>query len=317
MIWVIGSTGMLGAELCGLLQKNKIQYIGTSSDVDVTDYNALRAYAGKWETENYFEAHKNGEAGRIRWIINCSAYTAVEKAESDRNAAKAINVDGARNIARTAREIGAKLIHISTDYVFDGKADTPYKETDEKSPLGVYGETKSSGEDEIEKLMTQYFIIRTSWLYGFKSPNFVATMAKLMNTRPEIKVVNDQHGSPTLTADLAEAIYLIIKICDKAGTNIFSRGSVPYGIYHFTDSGETTWFDFAKEIQRLLLKYRKITNKCNVLPCTTIEFGAKVDRPEYSVLSKDKISRALRIKIPKWRDSLESFIKDERFTVPQ
>lgn len=317
MIWVIGSTGMLGAEFSRLLQKNKIQFAGTSSDVDARDYKALKAFAEKFERENYISAHKKGEAGRIQWIVNCSAYTAVEKAQSDKAAAQALNVDAARNIARVAREIGAKLIHISTDYVFDGKASSPYKESDAKSPLGVYGQTKSDGEDEIQKTMTQYFILRTSWLYGFGRPNFVYTMAKLMNSKEEIKVVNDQRGSPTFAADLAEAILDIIKICDKAGTNIFSKETVPYGVYHFTDAGETTWFDFAVEIQRLLKKRKLLSNECKVLPCTTAEFGAKVERPAYSVLDKEKICKALKIKIPKWQDSLDRFIKDSGFSIPQ
>lgn len=317
MIWVIGSTGMLGAELCRLLEKNKIQFVGTSSAVDARDFTALKAFADKWERDNYVSAHKNGEPGRIQWIVNCSAYTAVEKAESDKEAAQALNVDAARNIARTAREIGAKLIHISTDYVFDGKASAPYTESGAKSPLGVYGKTKSDGEDEIQKTMNQYFIIRTSWLYGYGRPNFVYTMAKLMNSKEEIKVVNDQRGSPTFTADLAEAILDIIKTCGKAGTNIFSKETVPYGIYHYTDSGDTTWFDFAVEIQRLLKKRKLLSNDCRVLPCTTAEFGAKVERPAYSVLSKEKIKAALKIKIPKWQDSLERFIKDARFEMPQ
>lgn len=308
---------MLGAEFCRLLEKNKIQFVGTSSDVDAREYSALKAFADKWETDNYMEAHKNGTAGRIQWIVNCSAYTAVEKAESDKEAAKALNVDAARNIARTAREIGAKLIHISTDYVFNGRADSPYNEDDAKSPLGVYGQTKSDGEDEIQKLMTQYFIIRTSWLYGFNRPNFVYTMAKLMNTKEEIKVVNDQIGSPTFTADLAEAMLMIIKNCEKAGTNIFSKEKVPYGVYHFTNEGKCSWFDFALEIQRLLKKYKLISNDCKVNSCTTQEYGAKVERPAYSVLSKEKIKAALKTKIPKWQDSLDRFIKDERFEIPQ
>ena len=316
MMWVIGSTGMLGAEFTRLLQKNKIQHVGTSSQVDARDFKALKAFANNWETENYLAAHKNGSPSRIQWIVNCSAYTAVEKAQSDQEAARALNVDAARNIARAAREIGAKLIHISTDYVFDGSANSPYKESDAKRPLGVYGQTKSDGEDEIQKAMTQYFIFRTSWLYGFDRPNFVYTMAKLMDSKEEIKVVNDQIGSPTFTADLAEAMLATIKSVQKAGTDIFSKEGIPYGIYHFTNAGETSWHGFALEIQRLLKKRKLIQNDCRVLPCSTAEYGAKVERPAYSVLSKEKIQAALKIKIPKWQDSLERFIKDERFKIP-
>ena len=317
MIWVIGSTGMLGAELCRLLQKNKIPFAGTSSGVDARDYKALKDFVEKWESENYFTARQNGHSSRFKWIVNCSAYTAVEKAESDKKAAQELNESAPANIARVAREIGAKLIHVSTDYVFDGKASVPYKEDDHKSPLGVYGLTKSNGEDLIQKTMTQYFIFRTSWLYGFDRPNFVYTMAKLMNEKDGIKVVNDQFGTPTFTGDLAEAILLAIRSVEKAGTNIFSKEGMPYGVYHFTNEGQTTWFDFAVEIQRLLNKRKLLSNNCKVSPCSTQEYGAKVERPAYSVLSKEKIKAALRIKIPKWQDSLERFIKDARFKIPQ
>ncbi len=313
MIWVIGSTGMLGMEFCRLLKKNKISFVASSSEVDARQFKALKDFAQKWESDNYLTSRQNGLANRIQWIVNCSAYTAVEKAQSDKAAAKELNQDAPKNIARVAREIGAKLIHVSTDYVFDGKASFPYKETDAKSPLGVYGQTKADGEDEIQKTMTQYFIFRTSWLYGFDRPNFVYTMAMLMNTKEEIKVVNDQRGSPTFAGDLAEAMLMTIKIVDRAGANIFSKEGLPYGIYHFTDLGETTWFDFAVEIKRLLKKRRLLENDCKVLPCSTEEYGAKVQRPAYSVLSKEKIISALKIKIPKWQDSLERFVKDERF----
>ena len=310
MIWVIGSKGMLGSEFSRLLEKNKIPHVGTSREVDARDFKALMAYADKAERENYISAHKNGEPRRIQWIVNCSAYNAVEKAQSDKTAAKELNQDAPKNIARVAREIGAKLIHVSTDYVFDGKASSPYKETDAKGPLGVYGQTKSAGEDEIQKTMTQYFIFRTSWLYGFDRPNFVYTMANLMNSKEEIKVVNDQRGSPTFAGDLAEAMLMTIKSVDKRGSNIFSKEGLPYGIYHFTDLGETTWFDFAVEIKRLLKKHKRLENDCKIIPCSTEEYGAKVQRPAYSVLSKEKIISALKIRIPKWQDSLERFVKN-------
>lgn len=312
MIWLIGASGMLGASVALLLKKDKIPFVGTSSDVDARDYKKLREFAEKWESDNYLSARQKGLLSRFNWIVNCSGYTAVEKAESEKEAARALNVTAASNIARVARELGAKMIHISSDYVFDGKASSPYTEDSPKNPLGVYGQTKSAGEDEIQKMMTQYFIIRTSWLYGRGRPNFVKTMARLMNSKEEIKVVNDQYGSPTNADDLAEAILLIIRNVDKAGTNIFSKEAVPYGIYHFSNAGQTSWFDFAVEIQRLLKKRKLVTNDCKVLPCSTEEYGAKVERPAYSVLSKEKIQAALKIKIPGWKDSLNKFIKAEQ-----
>lgn len=314
MIWVIGSTGMLGAEVCRAAQKEKIPLVATASDVDARDYNALKDFTEKCETQNYVASHKaSGQRAKIEWIVNCSGYTAVEKAEKEKNAATALNVDAVQNIARVARNCGAKLIHISTDYVFDGTAQSPYTEDAKKNPLGIYGLTKSLGEDEIQKTMTQFFILRTSWLYGFDRPNFVTTMARLMESKSQIKVVSDQRGTPTFAADLAEVILKIIRISDKAGTDIFKKKSIPYGIYHFSNSGETTWHGFALEIQRLLKKYGRVKNECDVQPCTSEEFGAKVERPAYSVLSKEKISSAMKLKIPKWQESLERFIKDSRF----
>lgn len=314
MIWVIGSTGMLGAEMCRAAQKEKIPLVTTASDVDARDYNALKDFTEKCETQNYVASHKaSGQRAKIEWIVNCSGYTAVEKAEKEKNAATALNVDAVQNIARVARNCGAKLIHISTDYVFDGTAQSPYTEDAKKNPLGIYGLTKSLGEDEIQKTMTQFFILRTSWLYGFGRPNFVTTMARLMESKSQIKVVSDQRGTPTFAADVAEVILKIIRISDKAGTDIFKKKSIPYGIYHFSNSGETTWHGFALEIQRLLKKYGRVKNECDVQPCTSEEFGAKVERPAYSVLSKEKIISAMKLKISKWQESLERFIKDSRF----
>lgn len=314
MIWVIGSSGMLGAEVCRAAQKERLPFIATASDVDARDYNALKTFAEKCETKNYLASHKaQGQRAKIEWIVNCSAYTAVEKAEKEKAAATALNVDAVRNIALVARSCGAKLIHISTDYVFDGTAQSPYDENSKKNPLGIYGITKSLGEDEIQKTMTQFFILRTSWLYGFGRPNFVTTMAALMESKPEIKVVSDQRGTPTFTADLASVILKIIKISDKAGTDIFRKNSISYGIYNFSNLGETSWHGFALEIQRLLKKYKRIKNECVVNPCSSQEFGSKVERPAYSVLSKEKIISATKMKIPKWQESLEKFIKDSRF----
>lgn len=314
MIWVIGSTGMLGAEVCRAAQKEKIPFAATASDVDVRDYNALKDFTEKCETKNYLASHKTqGQRAKIEWIVNCSGYTNVENAEKEKDAATALNVDAVKNIARVARNCGAKLIHISTDYVFDGDSSSPYTEDSKKNPLGIYGLTKSLGEDEIQKTMTQFFILRTSWLYGFGRPNFVTTMAKLMESKSQIKVVSDQRGTPTFAVDLADTILKIIKISDKAGTDIFRKNSISYGIYNFSNLGETSWHGFALEIQRLLKKYKRIENECIVQPCTSEEFGAKVERPKYSVLDKEKIISAMKIKIPKWQESLEKFIKDSRF----
>ena len=311
MIWLIGCKGMLGSEVGRQLDEIKAHWIGTDKEVDITDPQALIAFEKSVETSSYLDASNTDK--HIKWIINCSAYTNVDKAEEDVELANKLNNEGALNIARTARSIGAKLIHISTDYVFNGQGKSPYTEDMEKEPLGVYGKTKALGEDAIQKEMTQYYILRTAWLYGYDGKNFVYTMTKLMNSHDQIRVVNDQRGTPTCAIDLASIILKIIEKSDNA-TEAFGRHSAPTpGIYHFTNGGETTWFDFAKEIYKLGQKYERITQNCTVNPCTTEEYGANVQRPAYSVLSKDKICKELKIKLPDWKVSLEKFIKGDRF----
>ena len=311
MIWLIGCKGMLGSEVAQQLDEKKYNWVGTDKEVDITDADALMNFVKSVETSTYLDTSSNDK--HIKWIINCSAYTNVDKAEEDVELADKLNNSGVLNIARTARSIGAKLIHISTDYVFNGQGKEPYTEEMEKEPLGVYGKTKSAGEDAIQKEMTQYYILRTAWLYGFDGKNFVYTMTKLMNSHDQIKVVNDQKGTPTCALDLAAVILKIIEKADKA-TEAFGKHSAPaFGIYHFTNGGQTDWHEFATEIYRLGRKYGRITQECDVKPCTTEEYGAKVQRPAYSVLSKDKICRELKIKLPDWKVSLEKFIKGERF----
>ena len=162
--------------------------------------------------------------------------------------------------------------------------------------------------------MSQFYIIRTAWLYGFDGKNFVYTMTNLMNSKEEIKVVNDQKGSPTCAVDLAEVVLKFIQKSEKA-KSFFGKNSAPsYGIYHFTNEGETTWFEFAQEINKLGIKHQRINNNCKVQPCTSTEFAAKVERPTYSVLDKTKIAKEFKMKIPSWEISLEKFIKNSRFS---
>jgi len=202
---------------------------------------------------------------------------------------------------------------MSTDYVFGGHGNAPFTENMEKRPLGVYGITKSAGEDNIRKEMTQYYIIRTAWLYGFDGKNFVYTMTGLMNTHDEIKVVSDQCGTPTFAGDLADVIIRIITKADTARSFFGKKSALPYGIYHFTNLGEISWYDFAAAIYTLGKKYGRITHDCMITACTTEEYGAKVERPAYSVLSKEKIQRELHIKIASWQSSLDHFMSSDRF----
>ncbi|MCR4952659.1 MAG: dTDP-4-dehydrorhamnose reductase [Treponema sp.] len=313
MIWLIGCKGMLGTEIARQLDEAKLSWVGTDREIDITNPQELENFENSIETASYFPSEKTHSDRQIKWIINCAAYTNVDKAEEDTELAAKLNCEGPKNIARLARKIGAKLIHISTDYVFNGEGSSPYTEDMEKEPLGVYGKTKSDGEDAIQKEMNQYYIIRTAWLYGFDGKNFVYTMTKLMNSHDSINVVNDQFGTPTCTLDLAAAILKLIEKADNAKEIIGPKSAPAFGIYHFSGMGEISWFDFAEEIYKLGKKYKRITAECKVNPCTTEEFGAKVKRPHYSVLCKDKITKELKIKIPTWQQSLERFIKANSF----
>ncbi len=288
MIWLIGCKGMLGTEIARQLSQNKIDYTGTDIDVDITNPKALAAFAfGK----------------DISYIINCSAYTAVDKAESDADFAKKLNEDGPRNIATLANQIHAKMIHISTDYVFDGAGNSPYTEDMPIAPIGVYGKTKAAGEAAVKQNLSEHYIIRTAWLYGWAGKNFVYTMIKAMNTHEAVKVVNDQKGTPTFAGDLANVIIQIIK-----------KDDVPYGIYHCTDLGEISWWDFTNEIKRQAFEFGLLSNNtCQVNPCATSEYPTPAKRPVYSVLSKEKIQKTLGITLPFWKDSLSVFLKSELF----
>jgi len=291
LIWLIGGKGMLGTELSLLLEKSGLTFTATDREVDITDTAALTTAAAKL-----------AEKQPVKWIINCAAYTAVDKAEDDVETCRALNAQGAANIAFIAKKTNALLVHISTDYVFDGKGKHAYREDDATAPTGVYGLTKRDGEIAVLENNPRSFLIRTAWLYGKHGNNFVHTMLKLMNERNEVKVVNDQRGSPTWTFDLAAAIIKIINTAD-------SGKDIPFGIYHFTNEGNITWFDFAKEIYKQGREQGRITKDCVVNPCTSAEFPAKVKRPAFSVLDKSKIKTALGINIPAWDESLKEFIK--------
>jgi dTDP-4-dehydrorhamnose reductase len=286
-LWLIGNKGMLGTELSLLLEQHNIPFTGTDREVDITDPVALR---------NFTSSHP------INWIINCAAYTAVDKAEDDEAACRLLNTNGPANIAAAARDRGARLIHISTDYVFDGSANRPYTEEDSTCPTGIYGSTKRDGELAVIENNPNSYIIRTAWLYGKHGNNFVHTMLRLMNEREEIKVVNDQYGSPTWSNDLAMAIITLIKTVEAGKT-------VPPGIYHYTNEGNISWFDFAEEIYRLGRELNRIAKPCAVKPCTSTEYPAKVKRPAYSVLDKTKIKKTLGIEIPYWETSLKKYLQ--------
>lgn len=291
MVWLIGCKGMLGTEVARQLKNRNIDYIGTDIDVDITKLEVLEDFANK--------------NPKIDWIINCSAYTAVDKAEDDKDFANLLNNIGPKNISSVAKKINAKMIHISTDYVFDGTGNIPYTEDMDIKPIGVYGQTKADGEKSVIDSGCEYYIFRTAWLYGYDGKNFVYTMLKLMESKQELSVVSDQKGTPTFAGDLANCV---IK-------TITSKNQIPCGIYHCTDLGEITWYDFACEIYKQGKATGKLSNECKINPCSTDEFPTKAKRPAYSVLSKEKIQQALGITLPMWNESLNVFMNSPLFSI--
>lgn len=235
-------------------------------------------------------------------IINCAAYTAVDKAEKERDAAFAVNATGPENIAKGAKAVGAALIHISTDFVFDGKKSTPYNEEDAVNPIDVYGESKLKGEQAVIRNLPEHVIIRTAWLYGSQGANFVKTILKHAADKEVMKVVYDQAGTPTWTADLCDAII--------AAANSIDAGEKRFGVYHYSNEGVTSWYDFALasiEEARVLGVSLKIKH---MEPILTHEYPTPAKRPAYSVLDKKKIKDAFRIIVPHWRESLKKMLKE-------
>jgi dTDP-4-dehydrorhamnose reductase len=283
MIWLIGNQGMLGSEVEMLLRKYNLPYIASDKEVDITDPRRLRRFVS--------DSH-------ISWILNCSAYTAVDKAEDEPEIAFRINADGPRAIAEIAKEKNAKLIHISTDYVFDGTKQAEYLETDAPNPLGIYGRSKYAGEVNIAESCTNYFILRTAWLYGKQGKNFVSTMMQLLRERDLVRVVGDQFGSPTYAHDLAEAMLEIIRLNSEA-----------YGIYHYTNEGRIHWHDFACEIYRLMQENNSLDKEVIIQKIGTQEYPQKAKRPQNSHLSKEKIKSILNIVVRPWKSGLRDFLK--------
>jgi len=282
---------MLGTELSEVLDAAGLEWAGSGREVDIRDLDALRAWLA---------APGGGNGRKLDWIVNCAAYTDVDKAEDEEELAQSINAAGTGNIAAVASETGAKLVHISTDYVFRGDGMRPYQETERVDPAGAYGRTKAEGEALVTKSCPRSFILRTAWLYGRHGPNFVHTMLKLMRERDSISVVADQYGTPTWAHDLSQAILAIIKI-----------NSDDYGIYHYTNAGQITWFDFAVEIQAQSRKLGLLDRACEVRAITSDRYPVKAKRPAWSVLSKDKIKTVFGIEPPEWKERLRIFLENE------
>ncbi|KAF2518989.1 dTDP-4-dehydrorhamnose reductase [Flavobacterium salilacus subsp. salilacus] len=274
VVVVTGASGQLGQALQALApQHEAIQfYFVTSAEADITNKENLEQVFSRLKPD---------------FCINAAAYTAVDKAESEPEKAHLVNVTGAKNLAEVCKEYNTTLIHVSTDFVFDGSKNTPYTEEDETNPQGVYGKTKREGEQEIEKLLTAHYIIRTSWLYSEYGNNFMKTMIRLGNERDSLGVVNDQTGTPTNANDLAEAILQITE-----------SGKKEYGIYHYSNEGVATWYEFAKKI------FEVNNISVDLKPITTQEYPTPARRPAYSVMDKSKIKRVFGITIKHWQDNL-------------
>lgn len=275
-ILITGANGQLGNEMRNVSRLSDDRYIFTDiAELDITSIEAIRKMVNLEDVDV---------------IVNCAAYTNVDKAEDDTELADLINNKAVANLATIAKEADAQLIHISTDYVFGGnRHNTPITEDAVTNPLGVYGETKLRGEEAIHTIGCKYLIFRTAWLYSAYGNNFVKTMRRLTNERDTLNVVFDQVGSPTYAADLASIIYNVIE------NRLFSEHQ---GIYHFSNEGAISWYDFAQAICELS------GNHCNILPCHSNEFPSKVTRPSYSVLDKTKVKNDFNITIPYWKDSL-------------
>mgnify|MGYP001612411486 FL=1 len=283
---ITGAKGQLGSDLVPLARSAGFEVVPFSSaDLDITDKAGVMARV---------------DAVRPVVIINCGAYTKVDLAEKEEAKAFAVNQDGAANLADAAASVKAVLVHVSTDFVFDGARPHPYTESDATNPLGVYGASKLAGEAEIQKRLESHVIVRTSWLYGVNGGNFVKTMLRLASEREGLRVVYDQTGSPTWSADLASALVAI--------TLDIKAGNKHWGLYHYSNEGVASWYDLAvavvEESRRLGLPI-----KCNhVEPILTAQYPTPAKRPPYSVFDKALIKKSFGLKIPNWRVSLKDMM---------
>jgi dTDP-4-dehydrorhamnose reductase len=276
-VLVTGINGQLGYDVIKELKSRGVECLGVDiEDFDITDSDAVKSFIGDYRPDA---------------VIHCSAYTAVDKAEDNLELCRAVNADGPKNIAESCRDIDAKMIYISTDYVFPGSGEAFYETDDATGPLGAYGQTKLEGELAVKKTLDKYFIVRISWVFGLNGNNFIKTMLRLSETRDEINVVSDQIGSPTYTADLAPLL------CDMVVTE-------KYGTYHATNEGVCSWADLAEEIFRTAGRSTKVNR------ITTEEFSARAARPKNSRMSKKSLDEAGFKRLPEWQDAVKRYINN-------
>ncbi|MBC7775112.1 MAG: dTDP-4-dehydrorhamnose reductase [Phycisphaerae bacterium] len=291
MILVTGANGQLGQcfRQAATHWPGQVFVFAGSQELDLSDRRAVRAFIKSWQSLQSLQDDK------LRWVINCAAYTAVDKAESEPEKARKVNVLGTQNLAEACAEFGIPLVHFSTDYVYHNRQNTPFLETDPVSPKGVYARTKLAGERAALRAHPLSMIIRTSWVYSAFGQNFVKTMLRLGREHATLKVVADQIGSPTYAPDLADAVLSIIQ---KVESGEVPKESIA-GIWHYANEGVASWYDFAAAIFEL----EKIP--CRAYPIATKDYPTPARRPPFSVLDKSKIKAAFGLEIPHWRESLQ------------
>lgn len=276
-VLVTGVKGQLGYDVVNELTKRGHIAIGTDiEEMDITNAQCV----SKVIKENTPDA-----------VVHCAAYTAVDAAEDNEEICRKINVDGTQNIANVCKELDIKMVYISTDYVFDGEGERPWEPSDERTPLNIYGQTKYEGELAVENTVDKFFIVRIAWVFGINGKNFVKTMLNLGKTRDSLTVVNDQYGSPTFTYDLARLLVDMIE-------------TEKYGVYHATNEGICTWYEFACEI------FKQANLNVKVTPVSASEYPAKAKRPSNSRMSKEKLTENGFEKLPTWQNALERYLKE-------
>lgn len=274
-VLVTGVKGQLGYDVMNELKKRGLEAVGADiEEMDITDAESVNRFI---------------MAAKPDAVIHCAAYTAVDAAEENEDICRRVNADGTRNIAKVCKELDCKMIYISTDYVFDGQGSRPWEPDEERHPLNVYGQTKYEGELAVQELLEKYFIVRIAWVFGVNGKNFVKTMLNLAQTHDTLTVVNDQYGSPTYTHDLARLLVDMVQT-DK------------YGIYHATNEGICTWYEFACEI------FKQAHVAVKVLPVSAAEYRAKAKRPENSRMSKEKLTENGFERLPSWQDALGRYL---------
>lgn len=284
-IWITGASGMLGKDLVQVAVRAGHHVIATDREVDITKANQVSAWLA---------------ANAVDVLINCAAYTAVDLAETETDRAHSINVEGADILACETAHKKIPMIHVSTDYVLNGEPPHALTEEAPLQPINAYGRTKAEGEYRVRMGNPKHWIVRTAWLYGLHGKNFVKTMLKVMNEHESLRVVDDQHGSPTWTVDLALAL---VAIAEK-GTH--------FGTYHYTNNGQVTWYGFACEIQRQALERQLLNRNAMIHAVDSSAYPTPAARPKWSVLDKTLIQKTFGVEVPHWKDSLADYLDLEK-----